>query len=115
MSSCFFLGNALGRQLNLAGTFRWRANKEPRYYDVDLLLPGILCLDDVLRGLKTRRDGLISEDDVSGAQLSVCMEKDLRSEYPSEIGFVNKVEIGGYEILICKNSKNKSRITKGTF
>ena len=52
---------------------------------------------------------------MNGAQLSVCMEKDLKLEYPSEIGFVNKVEIGGCEILICKNSKNKSIITKGTF
>lgn len=46
---------------------------------------------------------------MSGAQLSVCMEKDLKLEYLGEIRFVHKVEIGGCEILIYRNPKKKKR------
>ena len=56
----------LGGQLNLVGTFRWRASKKPRYSDVNLPQPRILRLDDILGGLKIGQDGLIFEDDVSG-------------------------------------------------
>ena len=93
-------------------TFRWRASEEPRYCDVDLLQLEIFRLDDVLRGLKTGRDGLISKDDMSGAQLSVCMEKDLGLEYPSEIRLTNKFEIGGCEIFICRNLENENIIRR---
>lgn len=44
---------------------------------------------------------------MSGAQLFVCMEKDLELEYLGEIRFVHKVEIGGCEILIYRNPKKK--------
>ena len=43
------------------------------------------------------------------------MELDLGLEYLGEIGFVHKVEIGGCEILIYRNPKNKSIIRKGNF
>ena len=35
------------------------------------------------------------------------MEKNLRFEYSSELWLVNKVEIGGCEILVYKNPKKK--------
>lgn len=100
-------------QLNLVGAFRWRASEEPEYCYVDLLQPRILCLDDILGGLKAGQDRLIFEDDVSGAQLFFCIEKDLRLEYPGEIWLINKVEIGGCEILVYKNPKNKSIVREG--
>ena len=68
---------------------------------------GILLFNDVLGGLKASRDQLVSKDDVSVTQLSVCMEKNLRFEYSVEIWLVNKVEIGGCDILVCKNPKKK--------
>lgn len=49
---------------------------------------------------------------MSGAQLSVCMEKDLELEYLGEIRFVHKVEIGGCEILIYRNPKKKKEFLK---
>ena len=107
---CFFLGNLLIGQLNLLSTFRWRATKEPRHYDVNLLQSGVCCLYYVLRGLKARRYRLVFEDDVGGSQLSVRMEENLRLEYPSKVGLIDEVEIGGCEVLVCKNPRNKSVI-----
>ena len=68
---------------------------------------GILLFNDVLGGLKASRDQLVSKDDVKFAQMSIRMEKNIKLEYPSEVGFVNEIEIGGCEILVCKNPKNK--------
>ena len=44
---------------------------------------------------------------MSNAQLSIQMEKNLKLEYLGEVGFVNEIEIGGYEIIACKNPRNK--------
>ena len=41
------------------------------------------------------------------AKLSIHMEKNLKLEYPDEVRFINEIEIGGCEILLCKNPKNK--------
>ena len=43
-------------------------------------------------------------------QLSVHMEKNLRPEYHGKVGFVIEIEIGGCEILVCKNPKNKGLV-----
>ena len=40
------------------------------------------------------------------------MEKNLRFEYSGEIWLVNKVEIGGCEILVYKNPKKKKKKAK---
>ena len=110
--SRYFLDNALGGQLNLVGTFKWRTGEEPRYCDVNLFQLRILRLDDVFRLLKAGQNCLVPENDVGGAQLSVRKEKDLELKYPSEIWLVNQVDVGGREILVYRNPKNKSMIKK---
>lgn len=67
----------------------------------------IFRLDDVLGGLKARRDRVVPENDVSGMQLSVCVEKNFGSKDSIEIMFVNQAEVGGGIVLIYRNRRQK--------
>ena len=41
------------------------------------------------------------------SQLSICMEENLRLEYPGKVGLIGKVEIGGCEVFVCKIQETK--------
>ena len=43
------------------------------------------------------------------------MEKNLILEYPVKVKFVNEIEIRGYEILVCKNPRNKGIVREKVF
>lgn len=73
----------------------------------------ILCLDDILGGLEAHGYWLVFKDDVSNSQLPVRVQKDLRLEYPCQIGLVHEIEIRGCKMLNCKNPKSKSVIRMG--
>ena len=103
---CFLYPSVIARLLSL----RSRADEEPGHCNVNLLQSGLLHLYYILRGLKARRYRLVYEDDEGGSQLSVHMEENLRLAYLGKVELVGEVEIGGCEVLVCKNPRNKGVI-----
>ena len=91
----------------MLSTFRWRVTEELGHCDINLLQSGVLRPCYVLWGLKARQYRLVSEDDVGDSQLSICMEENLRLEYPGKVGLIGKVEIEGCEVLVCKIQETK--------
>ena len=52
---------------------------------------------------------------MSGVQLSVRIKKNLRLEYLGEVRLVKEIEIGGCEILICKNPLKKGIVRERVY
>ena len=75
--------------------------------------PGILLFNDVLGGLKASRDRLVSKDDASGTQLSVCMEKNLRLSILVRSGLLTKLKLGVVTFLFAKIRKRKGIVRGG--
>ena len=57
--------------------------------------------------LEVRGDGLVSQDQVSGSELSVCANKHLGSKYPVQVGNVAVAQTGAHVSLICREKENK--------
>ena len=94
----------------MLSSFRSRADEEPGHCDVNLLQSRVLHLYYVLRGLKARQYRLVYEDAEGGSQLSAHMEENLGLAYLGKVELVGEVEIGGCEVLVCKNPRNKGVI-----
>ena len=41
------------------------------------------------------------------------MDEDLGLEHSCQVGLVDKIEVGGIKVLICKNFKNESVVRVG--
>lgn len=88
-------------------------SKKSENCDVDLMQLRILRFYDVLRGLEACKDRLVFEYDMGCSKLSVKKNEYLGLEYPRQVRLVDEIEIRGCKTLFCKNTKNKSVISRG--